>query len=177
MGPGGQAHRRELRRLNGPVLTAEELIRTLELKPHPEGGYYRETYRGPSLIPGHAPSRHYSTAIYYLLVAGARSRMHRLASDEMFHFYLGDPVTWVLLEKDGNWRKVVLGPNLAAGQSVQLLIPAGTWFGGYLDAGGKFALMGTTVAPGFEFEDFHLGTREELSRLFPQAQAEILRLT
>ena len=158
-------------------MTAEELIRMLDLKPHPEGGHYRETYRGPSLIPGHAPTRHYSTAIYYLLVAGARSRMHRLASDEMFHFYLGDPVTWVLLEKSGDRRKVVLGPDLAAGQTVQLAIPAGTWFGGCLDQGGKFALMGTTVAPGFEFEDFQVGDRDELLRAFPRAEADILRLT
>jgi hypothetical protein len=103
--------------------------------------------------------------------------MHRLASDEMFHFHLGDPVTWILLKKGGNWRKVILGPNLKAGQTVQLLIPAGTWFGGYLDEGAKFALMGTTVAPGFEFEDFQLGNREELLKAFPRAEAEIFRLT
>lgn len=158
-------------------VTAEELIRSLDLKPHPEGGYYRETYRGPSLIPGLDPPRAFSTAIYYLLVPGALSRMHRLASDEMFHFYLGDPVTWVLLEKGGNARKVVLGPNLEAGQSVQLLIPAGTWFGGTLNEGGKFALMGTTVAPGFDFADFHLASRDALLKEFPGAEAEILRLT
>ena len=177
MGQGRQAHRRELRRLTGPSLNAEELIRSLDLKPHPEGGYYRETYRGPSLIPGLEPPRPFSTAIYYLLVPGALSKMHRLASDEMFHFYLGDPVTWVLLEKEGNWRKIILGPNLQAGQTVQLLIAAGTWFGGYLNEGGKFALMGTTVAPGFDFADFQLGNPEELLKAFPRAEAEILRLT
>ena len=172
MGQGRETHRRGFRRL-----TAEELIRSLDLKPHPEGGYYRETYRGPSLIPGHQPSRHYSTAIYYLLVPGAVSKMHRLASDEMFHFYQGDPVTWVLLEKGGQWKKAVLGPNLDRGQSVQLVIPAGTWFGGSLNEGGKFALMGTTVAPSFEFEDFHLGARADLLKAYPAAEAEILRLT
>ncbi|HVZ80451.1 MAG TPA: cupin domain-containing protein [bacterium] len=158
-------------------MTAEQLIHLLDLKPHPEGGYFCETYRGPSLIPGHQPSRHYSTAIYYMLVPGAVSKMHRLGSDEIFHFYLGDPVTWVLLENGGNWRKVVLGSDLGMGQTVQWVVPAGTWFGGYLKEGGRFALMGTTVAPGFDFEDFQLGSRDLLLKEFPGAEAEIMRLT
>ena len=156
-------------------MTAGEIIRLLDLKPHPEGGYYRETYRSSSLIPG--TPRAASTAIYYLLKEGDRSRLHRLKSDEMFHFYRGDPVTWVLLEPSKTMRRVVLGGRLEEGHQPQLLIPAGTWFGGYLNPGGNFALMGTTVAPGFEFEDFQLGDREGLSKDFPGALEEILRLT
>jgi uncharacterized protein len=156
-------------------LTAAEIIRKLDLKPHPEGGYYRETYRSGQSIPG--TSRAHSTGIYYLLVPGAVSRFHRLPSDEMFHFYLGGPVTWVMLGPDGGTRKAVLGPDLGKGEAVQLLIPGGTWFGGYLNEGGAYALMGTTVAPGFEFEDLVLGRREELLARFPRAEAEILRLT
>jgi predicted cupin superfamily sugar epimerase len=158
-------------------MTADQLIQSLNLKPHPEGGYYRETYRGPSRIPGFEPQRFFSTAIYYLLMPDSVSRMHRLASDEMFHFYLGDPVTWVLLRPGGDAQKIVLGNGLEQGQQVQLVIPAGTWFGGYLNEGGNFALMGTTVAPGFEFEDFVLGGREKLLALFPGAAEEIRRLT
>ncbi|HTC21738.1 MAG TPA: cupin domain-containing protein [bacterium] len=158
-------------------MTVDQIIQSLDLKPHPEGGYYRETYRGPSSIPGFKPPRFFSTAIYYLLTPDSVSKMHRLASDEMFHFYLGDPVTWVLLRPEGDAQKMVLGQGLERGQQVQLVIPAGTWFGGYLNEGGSFALMGTTVAPGFEFNDFVLGGREKLLALFPRAAEEIRRLT
>ncbi len=158
-------------------MTADKIIQSLNLKPHPEGGFYRETYRGPSPIPGFKPQRVFSTAIYYLLVPGSVSKMHRIVSDEMVHFYLGDSVTWVLLGSNGDFQKIVLGQGMEQGQQVQLLIPAGTWFGGYLNEGGNFALMGTTVAPGFEFEDFVLGDREKLLRLFPHAAEEIQRLT
>ncbi len=156
-------------------MTADQLIRLLDLKPHPEGGYYRETYRSFDAIPG--SSKVYSTAIYYMLVPGAVSKMHRLKADEVFHFYLGDPVTWVLLEPSKKVRKVVLGNVLESGQHPQMAVPAGTWFGGYLNEGGNFALMGTTVAPGFEFSDFELGKREELLKAFPNAEKEILSLT
>ena len=158
-------------------MTAQEIIRLLNLTPHPEGGYYRETYRSPQLIPGLQPPRAASTAIYYLLVPGAVSKFHRLKFDEMFHFHIGDPVTWVLLPQEGGVQKKILGPNLEQGETLQLLIPAGTWFGGYLNEGGQYALMGTTVAPGFDFEDFQLGRRDELIRVFPSAEKEIIKLT
>ena len=157
-------------------MTTDEIIRLLDLKPHPEGGYYRETYRSSTTIPGPTQRAH-ATAIYYLLVPGAISRMHRLKSDEIFHFYMGDPVTWVLLTKGEPARKVVLGGLLAEDQRIQMVVPAGTWFGGSLNEEGQYALMGTTVAPGFEFEDFEIGGREELLKAFPQAEKEIMRLT
>ena len=156
-------------------MTAEQLIQSLNLKPHPEGGYYRETYRSPGTISG--TGKAYSTAIYFLLEPGAVSKLHRLTSDEVFHFYLGEPVQWVLLHPGGQIEKIVLGPLLEQGQKVQMTVPAGTWFGGYLKTGAGFALMGTTVAPGFEFEDFRLGNPEELLVSFPGAKEEILRLT
>ncbi len=158
-------------------LTAEELIKLLGLKPHPEGGYYRESYRSPGTIPGLNPSRAFSTAIYYLLVPGAVSKLHRLRSDELFHFHMGHPVTWALLDPAGSVKKITLGRDLRNGQQLQMLVPAGTWFGGGLNPGGHYALMATTVAPGFEFEDFELGRREELLRAFPHAEKEILKLT
>lgn len=158
-------------------MTADDLIKLLGLRPHPEGGYYRETYRSSSPIPASNPRRVYSTAIYYLLVPGAVSKLHRLTADEVFHFYLGDPVTWVLLGPDGKVGKTILGAALAKGHQLQMVVPAGTWFGGFLNEGGKFALMGTTVAPGFEFEDFEIGKREALLKAFPRAEKEIFDLT
>ena len=158
-------------------VTADQLIQQLGLKPHPEGGFYRESYRSVGSIPGLNPPRPYSTAIYYLLVPGVVSKMHRLAFDEIFHFYLGDPVTWVLLKPDGKMEKITLGSLLEQGYQLQMVVPAGTWFGGSLNEGGNFGLMGTTMAPAFEFSDFTLGKREELLAKFPQAKAEIMRLT
>jgi predicted cupin superfamily sugar epimerase len=155
-------------------MKADDIIRQLELQPHPEGGFYKETYRSTGKIPG--LDRVYSTGIYYMLVPGAVSKFHSLHHDEMFHFYLGDPVTWVLL-RHGQVEKVILGNHLGQGQKLQLLIPAGTWFGGYLNEGGQYGLMGTTVAPGFEFADFVFGSREHLLQAYPSAKEEVLRLT
>lgn len=156
-------------------MTAEEIVQLLDLKPHPEGGFYRETYRSEQTIPG--LNRAYSTGIYYMLVPGTVSKLHSLMHDEMFHFYLGDPVTWVLLQSNGLVEKVVLGPDIAQGQKLQLLVKAGTWFGGYLNDGGKYGLMGTTVAPGFDFSDFVFGKKEKLLNAFPLMRDEIIRLT
>jgi hypothetical protein len=158
-------------------MNAEEIIRKLELKPHPEGGFYRETYRAFSTIPGLKPPRAFSTAIYYLLTPGDVSKFHRLISDEMFHFYLGDPCEWVWLLPDGGMKKVILGPNLEKGEVLQMLIPAGTWFGGSLAPQGRYCLMGTTVAPGFDFSDLQFASREELLIQYPASKAEILSLT
>src|ERR1041384_5623848 len=119
-------------------MTADQLIQRLNLKPHPEGGFYRETYRAEGSIPG--TQRAFSTAIYYLLVSGAVSKLHLLSSDEVFHFYLGEPVQWLLLHPGGQIEKIVLGPLLEQGQQVQMTVPGGTWFGGYLKTGAGFAL-------------------------------------
>jgi predicted cupin superfamily sugar epimerase len=154
-------------------MTADLLIKLLDLKPHPEGGFYRETYRSPLALPD---GRSASTAIHYLLVPGAVSKLHRLKHDEVFHFYLGDPVTWTLLTSSGT-REVTLGNDLLKAQQPQMMVPAGTWFGGSLAQGGKYALMGTTVAPGFEFQDFELGDRAKLLESYPSCREEILRLT
>jgi len=165
------------------TVTADQLIKLLDLKPHPEGGYYRETYRSKATIPEGALGPPYvgeraaSTAIYYMLVPGSVSKFHQLASDEVFHFLLGDPVTWVLLNPDGKVEERVMGSFPDRGHELQLFIPAGTWFAGSLNDGGLFALMGTTVAPGFDFKDFRLADREDLLAAFPQAEKHIVRLT
>jgi predicted cupin superfamily sugar epimerase len=164
-------------------LTAEDLIARLGLQPHPkEGGFFRETYRAAEhLAAGHLPGRYggdrsVSTAIYYLLTPGTFSALHRLASDEVFHFYLGDPVRMLQLE-GGQGREIVLGPDLAAGQELQVVVPRGVWQGSLLEPSGSFALLGCTVAPGFDYADYEHGRREELIRDYPEHAPMISRLT
>jgi len=158
-------------------MTLEEIIRLFDLRPHPEGGFYRESYRAPGEVPTAFGPRAPSTCIYYLLVPDAKSRFHRLKSDEIFHFYLGDPVTWVLIHPGGLLEEKILGPAIGQGQRPQLVIPAGTWFGGFLNPGGAYALMGTTVAPGFDFADFEMAEGDKLTADFPAARDWIARLT
>jgi predicted cupin superfamily sugar epimerase len=163
--------------------SAEQLIGLLDLKPHPEGGYYRETYRCEESIPHPCLSsrfhgdRPYSTAIYYLLPTGAVSRLHRIASDEVWHFYLGGSFTVVELKPDGSSDHVVLGPDVVAGQRLQHVVKAGTWFGAHPNTGTNYALVGCTVAPGFDFADFEIAKRKDLIAKYPQEKAVIERLT
>jgi uncharacterized protein len=164
-------------------VTPEALIKTFDLEPHPEGGYFRETYRAEGLI-SHKflpdtfnGARHYSTAILYLLTTGAKSRLHRIASDEVWHFYMGDPLTIVQLHPTGSVESVVLGHDILAEQRLQIIIPAGTWFGAYLNKGSQYSFVGCTVSPGFDFADFELGKREQLMKQFPHAQELIDMLT
>jgi uncharacterized protein len=169
------------------MMTTEAIIAMLGLAPLPgEGGYYIETYQSAMQVPlsqlsgayqgGH---RQLSSAIYYLLTdeVDSFSALHRLIGDEIYHFYLGDPVGMLLLDPSGSCRRVVLGQNLEAGHRVQFVVPAGTWQGSRLLPGGKFALMGTTMAPGFDYRDFEGGTREVLSNKYPEWKEEIKRLT
>lgn len=166
-----------------PEFSVDELIRSLDLKPHPEGGYYRETYRCDESIPHHClPARFrgyrpYSTAIFYLLPTGAVSRLHRIASDEVWHFYLGGPFTVVELKPDGSSDHVVLGPDIFGGQRLQHVVKAGTWFGAYPNAGTDYSLVGCTVAPGFDFADFEIAKRKKLLAKYPREKEIIERLT
>lgn len=166
------------------MASADDLIRLLGLQPHPkEGGFFRETYRAAESIPAEAlPARYrsarsHATCIYYLLTPGTFSALHLLQSDEIFHFYLGDPVRMLQLGPDGSGRTIVLGPDLFAGQQVQVVVPRGVWQGSVLEPGGAFALLGCTVAPGFEYVDYEHGRREELRRAYPQFADWIERLT
>jgi len=157
---------------------AQEVIDLLGLTPLPvEGGYFKSTYRSPATVNSSAGSRDLMSCIYYLLTPTCRSLMHRLKADEIFHFYAGDPVEMLLLFADGQGRTVTLGPDLGAGQIPQLTVPAGVWQGARLVASGEFALMGTTVAPGFVFEDFELGERAALIEEYPALETEIVNLT
>jgi len=145
-------------------MDARMLIEKLNLRPHPaEGGWFVETYRSSERAGG----RHISTAIYYLLTPETCSSLHRLRSDEIFHFYLGDTVEMLQLRPDGGGSLVRLGPRIEAGEEVQVVVRAGVWQGARLRAGGRFALLGTTVAPGFEYADYETGRAAELIRAYP----------
>jgi hypothetical protein len=165
------------------MLTAKQIISALDMRPHPEGGYFAETHRAAEEIPEKAlPSRYggpraHGTAIYYLLTSDTCSRLHRLASEEIYHFYLGDPVKMVWLSPEGQGRYVTLGGDILAGTRPQLVIPKDTWQGAWLEPDSRFALMGCTVAPGFEYADFEMGDRKTLLAAYPQFRERILALT
>lgn len=163
------------------MLTAQRMIELLNLEPLPvEGGYFRRTYLAGEMVdraalPERYPhSKAYGSAIYFLLHDDHFSALHRLLTDEIYHFYLGDPLEMLLLYPDGASEVLVPGPDLEAGQKVQLVVPRGVWQGARLRAGGRFALMGTTMAPAWDLTDFELGHREELMRRYPE-RAELIR--
>ena len=164
--------------------TVEALCALLGLVPHPiEGGFFAETYRSADLLPGDAlPARYRGaraagTAIYYLLTPETFSAMHRLGSDEIFHFYLGDPVEMLQLAPDGSHRVVVIGPDLEAGERPQVVVPRGVWQGARLRPGGRLALLGTTVAPGFDYADYETGVRAALLASHSGARDLVTALT
>lgn len=133
--------------------TAAEMIRALDLKPHPEGGHYRETFRDPRLVEG----RPASTAILFLLVRGERSHWHRIDAVEIWHYYAGSPLTLRIADDDGQWS-FRLGPDVAAGEQPQAIIPPDTWQSA--ESTGDWTLVGCTVAPGFDFATFELAPKD-----------------
>jgi predicted cupin superfamily sugar epimerase len=159
-------------------VNANQIKKMLNLEPHPmEGGFYRRTYTSPGSVDSGRGKRAQGTAIYYLLEPGTFSEMHRLDSDEIFHFYLGDAVEMLLLYPDGGSVVRTLGPDLLAGQHVQLLVPAGVWQGTRLVGQGKVALLGCTVTPGFDFADYRNAGYKELAEKWPDEAERIRGLT
>ena len=166
------------------MITVDFLMAHLGLVPLPvEGGFFVQTYQSSLRIPrqslpGLYPAdRSIATAIYYLLTPDTFSALHRLPGDEIYHVYLGDPVDLLLLHPDGRGEVLTLGQDLEAGMRLQTVAPGGTWQGSRLRDGGRFALLGTTMAPGFAVEDFELGKRETLLDVYPAFADEITRLT
>jgi uncharacterized protein len=162
---------------------AQYWIDRLSLQPHPEGGYFREIYRSsetvdrsalPSRFPG---ARAFSTSIYFLLKSDQVSTLHRIQSDEIWHFYSGSSLRLHIICADGHLETLKLGPDPDQGESFQLMVPAGCWFGADLDAADSYTLVGCTVAPGFDFADFTLAKQHELLTLYPQSAEMIIRLT
>jgi predicted cupin superfamily sugar epimerase len=172
------------RGLPSAMLTADQIRELLHLEPHPiEGGYFVETYKsaeklsGDSLPAAHSGERALSTAIFYMLTPDTISALHRLPGDELFHFYLGDPVEMLQLKPDGTGEAILLGQSIASGMRLQHNVPGGVWQGCRLCPGGKFTLMGTTMAPGFDYQDYEVGQRKDLSAQFPKYAALIALLT
>lgn len=160
------------------------IIKLLNLKPlEHEGGWFAEIHISDEIIPKDAlperytSDRHACSAIYYLLTPDTFSAMHRLKSVEIFHFYMGDPVTMLQLYPDGLSDVITLGHDLERGERPQVVVPHGVWQGTYLNDGGEFALMGTTMSPGFDWDDFELGDRRELIDRYPDREDMIIRLT
>jgi predicted cupin superfamily sugar epimerase len=158
-------------------------IERLGLIEHPEGGYFRESYRSTEIIDGaHLPERfggerHFCTAIYFLLTGTQRSLLHRLKSDELWHFHTGSALTIFVIDPDGDLQQYRLGPDPDRHECFQAVIPAGCWFGALVDDPDGFTLAGCTVAPGFEFNDFEIGERNDLLGRYPQHRELIERLT
>lgn len=163
---------------------AAAIIAALGLVPHPkEGGWFRETFRSAETLTESALGGRYagpraeSTAIYYLLTPATFSALHRLASDEVFHFYAGDPVEQLRLFPDGRGEVVTIGNDLAAGQRPQVVVPRGVWQGARLAPGGRYALLGCTVAPGFDYADYAGADGAALAAAYPRFAAKIAALT
>jgi uncharacterized protein len=165
-------------------MKAVDRIQALDLRPHPEGGWFRETYRSPLRLPAHALPKTYGgeraamTAIHFLLESGQISALHRLRSDEMWFFHEGAPLRISIIRPSGSREDILLGANVAAGERLQASLPADGWFGAMPAAAAPdYSLVSCVVAPGFEFEDFVLGDRPRLLAEFPQHRAAIERLT
>ncbi len=162
---------------------AEQIIRKLDLKPHPEGGFFRETYRSigkirpDSLDLIYTGERNHSTCIYFLLTSASFSALHRIHQDEIWHFYDGSPIHLHTLSPEGYYTKTVIGRDIDKGELPQVVVPGGTWFGATVVNEEEYSLVGCTVAPGFDFRDFEPGERTDLAGKFPEHQEIIKRLT
>ena len=161
----------------------DHIIQSLCLQPHPEGGFFRETYRSSGVInpdslkPGYQGERNYSTCIYFLLTSEVFSAFHRIRQDEIWHFYDGSPIALYLITEDGTCTKTVIGRDIDRGEVPQFVVPSGSWFAAMVINRDDFSLIGCTVAPGFDFRDFELPARNWLISRFPQHQQIITQLT
>lgn len=164
------------------MISAQQLIALYNLQPHPEGGWYKETYQSKEQIDADSlperfgGSRAFSTAIYFLLEQGNFSAFHRIKSDECWHFYAGDPLVVYVLQQDGTLDEIMLGNDITNGQLFQYVVPANCWFASHPATDSKFCFVGCTVAPGFDFADFEMADAAVLSALYPQHQTAIQEL-
>jgi predicted cupin superfamily sugar epimerase len=156
-------------------------IEALVLERHPEGGYYKESYRSseiiqPAGLPARFPGpRFFSTCIYFLLSDNEVSHLHRIKSDEIWHFYTGSSLTIHVIDPQGGYQNIKLGQGIEMGEILQGVVKAGCWFGAKVEERGSYSLVGCSVAPGFEFEDFELADRSKLLQIYPQHH-EIIKL-
>jgi len=164
------------------MLRANQLIKQYNLQPHPEGGWYCQTYKSNEQVAANAlptrfgASRAFSTAIYFLLEQGNFSAFHRIKSDECWHFYAGDPLLLYIIQQSGELKMISLGNGLEKGQIFQFVVPANCWFASRPAPGSVYCFAGCTVSPGFEFEDFELADVDALADQYPQHRAIIMEL-
>lgn len=164
-------------------ISISQIIERLNLEPHPEGGYFRETYRSSgkiqqdSLESGFEGMRNYSTCIYFLLTSNDFSAFHRIKQDEIWHFYDGSPIRLHVIDPSGTYSEHLIGRELMLGENPQVIVPAGCWFAAEVEDGNAYSLVGCTVSPGFDFRDFELRSRQELITLFPNQKELISKLT
>jgi uncharacterized protein len=164
-------------------ITPKSLIDKFNLLPHPEGGFFKENYRSAEIVlKSTLPrrfngDRSYSTAIYFLLEKGNFSAFHKISSDECWHFYAGSTLLIYIIHLNGKLEIIKLGNNLNDGERFQAIVPAECWFASEPATGSDFCFVGCTVAPGFDFGDFKLAQKDELSKHYPQHKLLINRLT
>ena len=160
----------------------DQLIQQYNLESHPEGGWYKQTYKSEEQIPAGAlperfgATRSFSTAIYFLLEKGNFSAFHRIKSDECWHFYAGDPLLIYIIDQNGELKIISLGNDFKQGQSFQYVVPANCWFASRPAPGSGYCFVGCTVSPGFEFEDFELASAAELAAIYPEHKKIIEQL-
>ncbi|MDO6803524.1 cupin domain-containing protein [Wenyingzhuangia sp. 1_MG-2023] len=161
----------------------QTIIKQLNLQPHPEGGYFKETYRSQGSISKEnltiefSGDRNYSTAIYFMLTSDTFSAFHKINQDEFWHFYKGSPIKLHMISPEGMYTNVRIGNNFEKGEVPQFVVPAQYWFAAEVIANNSYALVGCTVAPGFDFDDFVLAERIKILSLFPEHENIIKRLT
>lgn len=165
------------------MTTAQDIINKFNLQPHPEGGYFEETYRSKGEIPNEAlsqeykDSRNYSTAIYFLLTSDQFSAFHKIKQDEIWHFYKGSPIRIHMISAQGVYSNVVVGRDLSVGQVPQYVIKGGVWFAAEVVEKDSFSFVGCTVSPGFDFQDLDMPRREFLLGKYPELEEVILKFT
>jgi len=162
---------------------AEKISNKLQMQPHPEGGYFKETYRSKGIINKSnlgnefSGKRNYSTAIYFLLPSGTFSAFHKIKQDEIWHFYKGSPIKLHIISEKGDYTNIIIGNNLEYSQSPQFIVKANDWFAAEVIEDDTYSLLGCTVSPGFDFNDFELAERATLTSKFPQHISIITKLT
>ena len=161
----------------------EKLIQQLELIPHPEGGYYKETYRSEGVFKSDSldstieGERSYCTGIYFMLTADTFSAFHKISSDEMWHFYDGSAIELHMITEEGIYSCVYIGRDIENGEHLQYVVPKNVWFASRVKDNAEYSLLGCTVSPGFDFRDFILPNTSEMTAMFPQYEKIIGELT
>jgi len=161
----------------------KQIIKALEMTPHPEGGFYKESYRAKGeikedvLSKDYKGSRNFSTGIYFMLTEDSFSAFHKINQDEMWHFYDGDPIELHMITSSGDYSCVIIGRDISNNEFLQYVVPGGVWFASRVKSKGEYSLVGCTVSPGFNFNDFVLPSRKEMTTLFPQHSSIIDELT